>query len=61
MDIYDEAEWTEMDIEDLRAAIEGGPRSRKRPIYYAAPTASKRWRANAPSWASSQRAYRIVP
>jgi hypothetical protein len=24
MDIYDEAEWTEMDIEDLRAAIEGG-------------------------------------
>jgi hypothetical protein len=24
MDIYDEAEWTEMDIEDLRAAIECG-------------------------------------
>jgi hypothetical protein len=24
MDIYDEAEWTEMDIEDLRAAIESG-------------------------------------
>ena len=24
MDIYGEAEWTEMDIEDLRAAIEGG-------------------------------------
>jgi hypothetical protein len=24
MDIYDEADWTEMDIEDLRAAIEGG-------------------------------------
>jgi hypothetical protein len=24
MDIYDDAEWTEMDIEDLRAAIEHG-------------------------------------
>ena len=24
MDIYDGADWTEMDIEDLRAAIEGG-------------------------------------
>ena len=24
MDIYDGAEWTEMDIEDLKAAIEGG-------------------------------------
>jgi hypothetical protein len=24
MDIYDEADWTEMDLEDLRAAIEGG-------------------------------------
>jgi hypothetical protein len=24
MDIYDEEAWTEMDIEDLRAAIEGG-------------------------------------
>jgi hypothetical protein len=24
MDIYDEADWTETDIEDLRAAIEGG-------------------------------------
>jgi hypothetical protein len=24
MDIYDGAEWTEMDIDDLRAAIEGG-------------------------------------
>jgi hypothetical protein len=24
MDIYDHADWTEMDIEDLRAAIEGG-------------------------------------
>jgi hypothetical protein len=24
MDIYDGAEWTEMDIEDLRAAIEHG-------------------------------------
>ena len=24
MDIYDGADWTEMDIEDLKAAIEGG-------------------------------------
>jgi hypothetical protein len=24
MDIYNQADWTEMDIEDLRAAIEGG-------------------------------------
>ena len=24
MDIYDEADWTEMDIEDLKAAIESG-------------------------------------
>ena len=24
MDIYDGADWTEMDIEDLRAAIESG-------------------------------------
>ena len=24
MDIYDEEDWTEMDIEDLKAAIEGG-------------------------------------
>ena len=24
MDIYDGEDWTEMDIEDLRAAIEGG-------------------------------------
>jgi hypothetical protein len=24
MDIYDEADWTEIDIEDLKAAIEGG-------------------------------------
>jgi hypothetical protein len=24
MDIYDEADWTEMDIDDLRAAIESG-------------------------------------
>ena len=24
MDIYDGAEWTKMDIEDLKAAIEGG-------------------------------------
>ena len=24
MDIYDGADWTEMDIEDLRASIEGG-------------------------------------
>jgi hypothetical protein len=24
MDIYDGAKWTEMDIEDLKAAIEGG-------------------------------------
>ena len=24
MDIYDDADWTEMDIDDLKAAIEGG-------------------------------------
>jgi hypothetical protein len=24
MDIYDGADWTEMDIEDLKASIEGG-------------------------------------
>jgi hypothetical protein len=24
MDIYDDEDWTEMDIEDLKAAIEGG-------------------------------------
>jgi hypothetical protein len=24
MDIYDGADWTEMDIKDLKAAIEGG-------------------------------------
>ena len=24
MDLYDDAEWTEMDIDDLRSAIEGG-------------------------------------
>jgi hypothetical protein len=24
MDIYDGADWTEMDIDDLKAAIEGG-------------------------------------
>ena len=24
MDVYDGTDWTEMDIEDLRAAIEGG-------------------------------------
>jgi hypothetical protein len=24
MDIYDDADWSEMDIEDLKASIEGG-------------------------------------
>jgi hypothetical protein len=31
MDIYDEEDWTEMDIEDLKAAIEGGLRSLRGP------------------------------
>ena len=36
MDIYHEAEWTAMDIEDLRAVIEHGRSSRRRPNFYAA-------------------------
>jgi hypothetical protein len=31
MDIYDGAEWTEMDIEDLKAAIEAALRLKKLP------------------------------
>ena len=42
MDIYDDADWTEMDIDDLKAAIEGGgPRLKKPRNFSAAPTASR--------------------
>jgi hypothetical protein len=50
MDIYDGADWTEMDIDDLKAAIEVGPRSRKRRNFCAAPIASTTSPANAKSW-----------
>ena len=49
MDIYDGADWTEMDIDDLKAAIEGGPQLKKPRNFSAAPTASRTSRANAKS------------
>jgi hypothetical protein len=42
MDTYDEADWTEMDIEDLRAAIEGGASFQE-----VAPVVLRRLRASA--------------
>jgi hypothetical protein len=33
MDVYDGAEWTEMDIEDLKAAIEAALRLKKLPSF----------------------------
>jgi hypothetical protein len=50
MNIYDEADWTEMDIERASGpGLRAGPRSKKRPIYCAAPIALMTWRANARS------------
>jgi hypothetical protein len=40
MDIYDGADWTEMDIDDLKAALKAGPRSGKPLSFFAAQTAS---------------------
>jgi hypothetical protein len=47
MDIYDGADWTEMDIEDLKAAIENGCSIEEAAEYRAAPTVSMTSRANA--------------
>jgi hypothetical protein len=51
MDIYDDADWTEMDIADLKAAIQSGPlNSRRLHNSSAAPTALTMSRGNAQSW-----------
>jgi hypothetical protein len=48
-DIYDGADWTDMDIDDLKAAIEGGASIEDAVLFSAAPTASMTSRANARS------------
>jgi hypothetical protein len=41
LDIYDGPDWTEMDIEDLKAAIESGSSIKTQPKCCAAPAASR--------------------
>jgi hypothetical protein len=55
MDIYDGANWTEMDIDDLKAEIEHGARSRKPHGSSAVPIASTTSPASAKSWALSRK------
>lgn len=50
MDIYDGADWTGMDIDDLKAAIEVGRSIEEAAQFFAAPTASRTSRGNAKSW-----------
>jgi hypothetical protein len=50
MDVCDGANWTEMDIEDLKSATDSGCSIEEAPYFFAAPIASTRSRRNAQSW-----------
>jgi hypothetical protein len=50
MDIYVGAEWTEMDIDYVKAAVAAGRSMRKRRSFFAAPTASRTCGRNVGSW-----------
>jgi hypothetical protein len=51
MDIYDGADWTGMDIDDLKAAIEYGRSIEEAASFFAVPIASMTARANVKSLA----------
>jgi hypothetical protein len=52
MDIYDGADWTEMDIEDLRSEIEAGRSIKDAAEFLCRADSVTRLRGNAVSWAS---------
>jgi hypothetical protein len=52
MDIYDSTDWTEMDLEDLKAEIEAGHSIEELLNSFVGPIASKRSSARRANWGS---------